>query len=80
MPDPSVKPDTQIYKVVEPTARFGVHYDAKAETITDEDGSQKLRLGGQITVMEKIGAGGFCKVFKCVKSVIRKTIFKGGTE
>ena len=30
--------------------------------------------------MEKIGTGGFCKVFKCIKNVVRKTVFKGGTE
>ena len=33
MPDPTAKVDTSIYKVVEPTPRFGVRYNANAETI-----------------------------------------------
>ena len=80
MPDPTAKGDTSIHKIVEPTPRFGVRYNANLETIQNEDGSKQTRIGGQITIMDKIGTGGFCKVFKCIKNVVRKTVFKGGTE
>ena len=37
-------------------------------------------IGGRITILEKIGSGGFCKVYKCEKSINRTTVFKGCEE
>ena len=37
-------------------------------------------IGGRITILEKIGSGGFCKVYKCEKSIKRTTVFKGCEE
>ena len=66
--------------IMEGNARFGVRYSADLQTIDGANGPQKTMLGGRITILEKIGSGGFCKVYKCEKSIKRTTVFKGCEE
>lgn len=44
------------------------------------EGTFKTLANGKIKILEKIGTGGFCKVHKCAKSIVRTTVFKDCLE